>query len=545
VVINNQLGFTTPAIRGRSSVYATDVAKMVQAPIFHVNGDDPEACVWVMRLAYAFRQTFKKDVIIDLICYRRYGHNEADDPSYTQPAMYTAIEQRRPVRKLYMERLVNRGDITLEEAEAALEDYRKHLEQAFDETKGSAPPPAPQELKAPELVGVLPPVETGVGREALERILRAVTSWPEGFDPHPKLARQLERRRDLLEKDAVDWSLGEALAFGSLVLEGTPVRLTGQDSRRGTFSQRHAVLVDNRTEEKFYPLANLSRDQAPFLIYDSPLNEFAALGFEYGMSIVAKDALVCWEAQFGDFVNEAQVVIDQFIVAGEDKWGQTSGLVLLLPHGFEGQGPEHSSARMERFLTLAAEDNIQVVVPSTPAQYFHVLRRQMNRDIRKPLIIFTPKSLLRLPAARSRTEEFMGGHFRETMPDGRAPAPEGVRLLILCSGKVFYDLDKRRESNDIDGAAIVRVEQLYPWPGGQLLDIARGYPNLREIRWVQEEPENMGADRFVHFRFHEEIPQGIHLSHAARIESGSPATGSVTMHELEQGDLMARAFEGL
>jgi multifunctional 2-oxoglutarate metabolism enzyme len=545
VVVNNQIGFTTPAIRGRSSEYATDVAKMVQAPIFHVNGDDPEACAWVGRLAWAFRRAFKKDVVIDLICYRRYGHNEADDPSYTQPRMYANIESRRSVRKLYMERLVNRGDITLEEAEAALEDYRRRLEQAFDETRESAPPPASEELRKPEVLGVLPHVQTPVDRETLDRVLTAVTTWPDGFTPHPKLARQLEKRRDLLERGAVDWALGEALAFGSLVLEGTPVRLTGQDSRRGTFSQRHAVLVDHRTEEKFFPLANLSDDQAPFLIYDSPLNEFATLGFEYGMSVVAKDALVCWEAQFGDFFNEAQVVIDQFIVAGEDKWGQTSGLTLLLPHGYEGQGPEHSSARIERFLTLAAEDNIQVVVPTTPAQYFHLLRRQMHRDIRKPLVVLTPKSLLRLPAARSRTEEFVGGRFGETLPDPASPSPDGVRRVLLCSGKVYYDLDERRKEQGVDGVAIVRVEQLYPFPAEQVLEVLRGYPNVRDVLWVQEEPENMGAYTFVHGRLHQSLPEGVTFGHVARIESGSPATGSATMHDLEQRELLDRAFQGL
>jgi multifunctional 2-oxoglutarate metabolism enzyme len=545
VVVNNQLGFTTAPSAGRSSQYATDIAKMVQAPIFHVNGDDPEACVWVAKLAFAFRQAFRKDVVIDLTCYRRYGHNEGDDPSYTQPLMYQKIEQHRSVRKRYMETLVNRGDISVEEAEAALEDYGNRLEQAFEETKESRPPqPAPERRRYRPL-GVLPPVETGVSRETLDRILNAVTSWPGDFAPHPKLARQLERRREMLAKGTVDWSMAEALAFGSLVLEGTPVRLTGQDSRRGTFSQRHAVLVDYETERKWYPLANLAPDQGAFLIYDSPLNEFAALGFEYGESVVAKDALVLWEAQFGDFVNEAMVVIDQFIVAGEDKWGQTSGLVMLLPHGYEGQGPEHSSARIERFLTLSAEDNIQVVVPSTPAQYFHLLRRQMHRDIRKPLVVFTPKSLLRLPAASSPAEAFTSGHFQEAFPDPADPAPEAVRRILLTSGKIFYELAARRDRDDIDGVAIVRIEQLYPFPSDQLLDQLRRYPNAGEVRWVQEEPENMGADHFVHTRLHAILPDGIALGHVAREESGAPATGTATIHELEQEELIDAAFEGL
>ncbi|HVM11463.1 MAG TPA: multifunctional oxoglutarate decarboxylase/oxoglutarate dehydrogenase thiamine pyrophosphate-binding subunit/dihydrolipoyllysine-residue succinyltransferase subunit, partial [Actinomycetota bacterium] len=397
VVINNQLGFTTPPSAGRSSTYATDVAKMVQAPILHVNGDDPEACVWAMRLALAYRQAFRKDVVVDLLCYRRYGHNESDDPSYTQPLMYRKIEEKRSVRKLYMERLIDRGDISIEEAEQALRDYRQRLETAFDEVQESHPPER-GDLPSTRSTGVLPPVETGVQRSTLDRVLEAVTSWPDGFTAHPKLARQLEKRRSMLAEDAVDWSMAEALAFGSLVLDGTRVRLSGQDSRRGTFSQRHAVLVDHETGQEHYPLATLAEGKGAFAIFDSPLNEFATLGFEYGYSVESKSALVLWEAQFGDFFNEAQVIVDQFIVAGEDKWGQSSGLVMLLPHGFEGQGPEHSSGRIERFLTLAAEDNIQVAVPTTPAQYFHLLRRQATRQVRKPLIVFTPKSFLRLPA---------------------------------------------------------------------------------------------------------------------------------------------------
>jgi 2-oxoglutarate decarboxylase len=541
IVVNNQLGFTTAPTAGRSSVYATEIAKMVQAPIFHVNGDDPEACVWITRMALAFRQEFHKDVVIDLVCYRRYGHNEGDDPSYTQPLMYRKIDQHRSVRKLYMEALVNRGDITLEEAEAALEDYRKHLDEAFEATKESSPP-AGAEGRRLQPIGVLPSIETGVDRATLDRILERVTTWPSDFTPHPKLAKQLERRRDLLANDQADWALGEALAFGSLVLEGVPVRVTGQDVRRGTFSQRHAMLVDHETDRKFYPLANLDPKQAAFLIYDSPLNEFASLGFEYGESVVAKDALVAWEAQFGDFANEAQVVIDQFIASAEDKWGQTSGLVLLLPHGFEGQGPEHSSARIERFLQLAAEDNIQVVVPSTPAQYFHVLRRQVLRDLRKPLVVITPKSLLRMPAARSRTEEFEHGHFREVLPDAEAKSGQ-VRTLVLASGKVVYDLLAHREAKGIQDVAVARFEQLYPFPQEQILQVLQSYANVREIRWVQEEPENMGAYHFVHRLLHRALPDGITLTHVARPESGSPATGSATVHEREQQALVEAAFE--
>jgi multifunctional 2-oxoglutarate metabolism enzyme len=545
VVIDNQLGFTTLPKASRSSVYATDVAKMVQAPIFHANGDDPEACVWVTRLAHAFRQAFAKDVVIDLMCYRRYGHNEGDDPSYTQPTMYGLIDRHRSVRKLYLEELVNRGDITLEEAERALSAYRDTLERAFDETKESHPPTGPSRRERPAPIGVRPPVETGVPRETLQLIAEAVSSWPEGFTPHPKLAKQLERRRTLVADDTIDWAMGEALAFGSLVLEGTPVRLSGQDSRRGTFSQRHAVLIDNLTERAWYPLAHLSAEQAAFLVFDSPLNEFATVGFEYGESVVAKDALVLWEAQFGDFVNEAQVVIDQFLVSGEEKWGQTSGITLLLPHGFEGQGPEHSSGRLERFLELSANDNIQVCVPSNPAQYFHLLRRQMRRDIRKPLIVMTPKSLLRLPQARSEAGAFERGHFLEVLPDPRAPATRtSIDIVILCSGKIAYDLEAERGrlGEAAAGVAILRLEQLYPFPAESIRQALAGYPSANVLRWVQEEPDNMGALRFVHLRRDRAIPDGVSFQFVARPGSGSPAAGSATMHEEEQRRLLEAAF---
>ncbi|HZA27911.1 MAG TPA: multifunctional oxoglutarate decarboxylase/oxoglutarate dehydrogenase thiamine pyrophosphate-binding subunit/dihydrolipoyllysine-residue succinyltransferase subunit [Actinomycetota bacterium] len=543
IVVNNQLGFTTDPEAGRSSVYATDVAKMVQAPILHVNADDPEGCVWAVRLAFAFRQTFHKDVVVDLVCYRRFGHNEADDPSYTQPVMYAKIEEHRSVRKRYMEQLINRGDITMEDAEAALRDYRGRLEQAFAETNESRPPERDRHHAKP--TGVLPPTNTGVERGTLERILEVVTSWPDDFTPHPKLAKQLEKRRGSLEEDRVDWSLAEALAFGSLVLEGIPVRLSGQDSRRGTFSQRHAVLVDYETGREYFPLANLSEDQAPFWIYDTPLNEFAALGFEYGYSVQAKEALVAWEAQFGDFVNEGQVVVDQFIVAGEDKWGQTSGLVVLLPHGSEGQGPEHSSGRIERFLTLSAEDNIQVAVPTTPAQYFHLLRRQMRREIRKPLVAFTPKSFLRLAAASSTTDELVDGHFVEVLPDAGAPDAERVGVVLLCSGKIFYDIDRARQDGDVPPVGVVRLEQLYPFPEAQILEAVKQYPNAREVRWVQEEPENMGAYAFVHARLHRALPDGIRFRHVARPESGSPAPGIRAVHEQEQATLLQAALADL
>jgi 2-oxoglutarate dehydrogenase E1 component len=422
VVINNQVGFTTSPDASRSAFYATDVAKAIQAPVLHVNGDDPEAVVRVARLAFAYRQQFHADVVIDLVCYRRHGHNETDDPSFTQPQMYEIIDNRRSLRKLYTERLVRRGDISIEQAEGFLGDFEQRLQAAFDETKQGAPPEPPRAIRPEETADLLPVVETGVERARLDRIAAVQFGVPEGFTRHPKLDRIFKKAKERYDSGTIDWALGETLAFGSLLLEGTTVRVAGQDTRRGTFSQRHAVQVDFQTGEEHLPLAHLADDQGKWFIYDSLLSEYAAVGFEYGYSIEDHDALVCWEAQFGDFVNGAQIVIDQFIVAAEDKWDDTSGLVLLLPHGYEGQGPEHSSARMERFLTLSAEDNIQVVNATTAAQYFHVLRRQMHRDVRKPLVIFTPKSLLRSPNAFSDLSEFTA----RAVPRQRDP-PAGAR----------------------------------------------------------------------------------------------------------------------
>jgi 2-oxoglutarate decarboxylase len=543
IVVNNLIGFTTSPQAGRSSTYATDIAKMVQAPILHVNGDDPEACVRAMRLGFEFRQQFRKDVVIDLVCYRRHGHQEVDDPSFTQPLMYQRIEDRRSVRKLYTEALVNRGELTVEEAERSLDDFQQRMQRAHHETKESAPP-ADVRARVPELTGsLLPPIETGVERDRLARVQEVLTSFPAGFEPHPKLKRMLERRRDLLERDAIDWAHGEALAFGTLVLEGIPVRLTGQDSRRGTFSQRHSVLVDYRTGEEYMPLAHVADHQADFRVYDSLLSEFAAMAFDYGYSIANQDALVLWEAQFGDFANGAQIVIDQYIVAGEDKWGQQSGLVLLLPHGYEGQGPEHSSARIERFLTLSAEDSIQVTQPTTPAQYFHLLRRQVRRLVRKPLVVFTPKSLLRHADARSKTAELVSGHFRETLDDPflSGSQRDEVETILMCTGKVAYALKDEREKRGAS-VAIVRVEQLYPFPGEQLIHIIERYPKVKTVRWVQEEPENMGAWAFMQARLQLILPGRINLEHAARFESASPGTGSVRVHQQEQEDLMEAAF---
>jgi multifunctional 2-oxoglutarate metabolism enzyme len=543
LVINNQVGFTTPVESARSSTYATDIAKFVQAPIFHVNGDDPEACARVMRLAFEFRQRFGKDVVVDLICYRRHGHNEGDDPSYTQPLMYRSIEEHRSVRKRYTEELVTRGDLTLDEAEASLDEFREQLERSLQETRDSTPPAPEGPIEPPEPQGVLPPVETGVDRDVLEQVIAAVTSAPDEFTIHPKLAKQLEKRRQMLDEDRVDWAMGEAFAFGSLVLEGHPVRLAGQDSRRGTFSQRHSVLIDYETGAEHTPLAMLDPEQARFMVYDSWLSEYAAMGFEYGYSVTRKDALTLWEAQFGDFVNGAQIIIDQFIVAAEDKWGQTSGLVLLLPHGFEGQGPEHSSARIERFLVLAAQDNIQVTQPTTAAQYFHMLRRQMKRDIVKPLVVFTPKGLLRAKPAMSPADAFTSGRFQEVMAD--PGAPDDVRRVLLCSGRVAFDLIAERDERSAP-AAVVRVEQLYPWPGEQILEAVRACGDgVEEVVWVQDEPENMGPWPFAHLRLHRLLRDEYTLRHVSRYESASPAAGSATRHDQEHEDLLRRAFDGL
>jgi multifunctional 2-oxoglutarate metabolism enzyme len=544
IVVNNQVGFTTSPDYGRSSTYATDVAKMIQAPIFHVNGDDPEACVRVARLAFEFRQAFKKDVVIDMWCYRRYGHNEADEPSFTQPLMYERIKNRRPVRKLYTEALVNRGDLSIEEAEQFLEAFRRRLQQAFDDTHGEeSGQVAKVELERPAPMATDPAVDTAVDRRTLDQLLVKLTTVPEGFNVHPKLTRWLEQRAGALERNAVDWALGEALAFGSLLTEGRTIRLSGQDTRRGTFSQRHSVLVDQQTGDQYTPLANLGGGQGKFFVYDSLLSEFAAVGFEYGYSVANPEALVLWEAQFGDFVNGAQIIVDQFISAAEDKWGQRSGLVLLLPHGFEGQGPEHSSARLERFLDLAAEDNMQVTYPSTPAQYFHLLRRQALRANRKPLVVMTPKSLLRLPAARSTAEQLTAGQFSEVLPDPAQPSPDQVRRVMLCSGKVYYELAKRRADGDLDQVALIRVEQLYPFPAAALRAQLDAYPEAERVLWVQEEPENMGAWRYVRLKADEEL--GVRLEPVTRDEGAAPAAGSPTLHAQEQQELLDRAFAGL
>jgi 2-oxoglutarate dehydrogenase E1 component len=540
LVINNQLGFTTNPESARSSIYATDVAKMVQAPIFHVNGDDPEACVRVGRLALAFRERFHKDVVIDMVCYRRFGHNEQDDPSLTQPLLYQLIREHRSVRKLYTESLVRRGDINLEEAEAALKNFSARLQAALDETRAAAPPGASALPPPPPPAPVLPPIETGVSSSELDKVVSALSSFPPGFTVHPKLVKVFDARAKLWESGEADWALGEALAYGTLLLEGRDVRLAGQDTRRGTFGHRNAAVVDYTTGDEYIPLASLGPGR--FFIYDSLLSEYAALGFEYGYSLVARDGLVAWEAQFGDFVNGAQIIIDQFLAAAEIKWGQASGLVLLLPHGYEGQGAEHSSARIERFLDLCAEDNMQVADVTTSSQLFHLLRRQVVRTVRKPLVLFTPKRYLRGRESYSPISEFTSGSFREVLDDPAVTDPQSVRRVVLATGKVALDVIGARASAGRSDVTVVRVEQLHPWPADQIASVVARYERASEVVWVQEEPANMGANGFVRDRLESMFGGDYEVSRVSRVASGSPATGSHAMHELEQRDLLERAL---
>ncbi|ACZ20904.1 2-oxoglutarate dehydrogenase E1 component [Sanguibacter keddieii DSM 10542] len=549
VVINNQVGFTTGPSSSRSTLYCTDVAKGLQVPIFHVNGDDPEAVVRVAQLAFEFREQFDRDVIIDMVCYRRRGHNEGDDPSMTQPLMYNLIEAKRSVRKLYTENLVARGDISVEEAEQVLADYQAQLERVFTETReGGYTPPANSDpvagLERPESqredAGTMVGWKTATDQAVLDRIGQAHATPPEGFTVHPKLAQLLEKRAAMSSEGGIDWGYGEILAFGSLLMEGTPIRLAGQDSRRGTFVQRHAVMHDRETGAEWTPLLYLSGDQAKLWVYDSSLSEFAALGFEYGYSVERPDALVLWEAQFGDFVNGAQTIIDEFISSAEQKWGQNSSVVLLLPHGYEGQGPDHSSARVERFLQLCAEDNLTVAFPSTPASYFHLLRRQAYDRPRRPLVVMTPKSMLRLKAAASPTEDFTSGTFREIIRDDLAEAQASkVDRVLLCSGKVYYDLIAHRVKSGDTSTAIVRLEQLYPLEGEMLTEAVAAFGDA-ELVWVQDEPENQGAWPFIALNAPEAL--GREMRVVSRSASASPAAGSAKKHLAEQTDLVERAF---
>ncbi|MFF4753401.1 multifunctional oxoglutarate decarboxylase/oxoglutarate dehydrogenase thiamine pyrophosphate-binding subunit/dihydrolipoyllysine-residue succinyltransferase subunit [Streptomyces sp. NPDC002514] len=549
IVINNQVGFTAAPESSRSSMYATDVARMIEAPIFHVNGDDPEAVVRVARLAFEFRQAFNKDVVIDLICYRRRGHNESDNPAFTQPLMYDLIDKKRSVRKLYTESLIGRGDITLEEAEQALQDYQGQLEKVFTEVREATSQPSAPE-SADSQAGFPVAVGTAISAEVVKRIAESQVNIPEHFTVHPRLLPQLQRRASMVEDGTIDWGMGETLAIGSLLLEGVPVRLSGQDSRRGTFGQRHAVLIDRETGEDYTPLLYLSADQARYNVYDSLLSEYAVMGFEYGYSLARPNALVMWEAQFGDFANGAQSVIDEYISAAEQKWGQTSGVVLLLPHGYEGQGPDHSSARPERFLQLCAQNNMTVAMPTLPSNYFHLLRWQVHNPDHKPLVVFTPKSMLRLKAAAAKAEEFTSGEFRPVIGDDSVD-PAAVKKVVFCAGKVFYDLDAERRKRGVTDTAIIRIERLYPLPGAELQAEVNKYPNAEKYLWTQEEPANQGAWPFIALNLIDhldlavgaDVPHGERLRRISRPHSSSPAVGSAKRHQAEQEQLVREVFE--
>ncbi|GAB5521036.1 MAG: multifunctional oxoglutarate decarboxylase/oxoglutarate dehydrogenase thiamine pyrophosphate-binding subunit/dihydrolipoyllysine-residue succinyltransferase subunit [Rhodothermales bacterium] len=549
LVVNNQIGFTTTPSDARSTLYATDLARMIQAPIFHVNGDDPEACVRVARLAFDYRQVFNKDVVIDMLCYRVHGHNEGDEPTYTQPQLYAKIAAKRSVRKIYTELLLRRGDLTPEEAEQILDDYHGRLQEAFERTK-EMKPEAPADAV---FIGESPvsiqsdDVDTTASRADLEAVVEALVKIPDDFNIHRKLERQFKKRDKLYhDEHKVDWGFAEALAFGTLLAEGTLIRISGQDSRRGTFSHRHAVLYDQETGAEYIPLNNVREGQSRLLIYDSLLSEYAACGFEYGYSVANPEALVLWEAQFGDFSNGAQIVYDQFLSAAEEKWGQTSSLVLLLPHGYEGQGPEHSSARLERFLQLCAENNMIVANITSPANYFHALRRQVKRDVKKPLVVMSPKSLLRHPMAISQPEEFYEGGFQKLIPATADPAT--AKRLVFCSGKVYYDLiQKLDEAGKQDEIAVARMEQLYPFPEDEVRAELERYSDADSVAWMQEEPANMGAWQHVRYQI-DDLLEEMHsdcthrVGYAGRAAAASPSAGHSKVHQIQQQALLDEAM---
>ncbi len=555
VVVNNQIGFTTGPAQARSTPYATDVAKMLQIPIFHVNGEDPEAVAQVIRLAMDFRQQFHSDVVIDMYCYRLRGHNENDEPSFTQPVMYRQIKSRKKVGQSYLDQMLKMGGITEEEANRLQFAHRQQLESELEVANGPN-----YEHRWDMLQGTwrgylggneagIPEVDTGVSVDKLAALLEKMTVIPEDFHPHPKivnpqstLAIMTKRLAIAQGKQPLDWASGEALAFATLSVEGHRIRLHGQDAERGTFGHRHAVIHDYENDRTYMPLAHLSPDQAPIEVVNSCLCEAGVLGYEYGYSLDTPDGLVCWEAQFGDFVNVAQVIIDQFIVSAEDKWNRLSGLVLLLPHGFEGNGPEHSSARLERFLQLAAEDNVQIVYPTTPAQIFHVLRRQVHRKWRKPLIVMTPKEMLRMRNAVSPMSDLATGTFRRVLPDALDRPASEVRQIVLCSGKIYYELADRREELQRNDIAILRLEQLYPVPERELEQLLSNYPEGTPVVWAQEEPENMGAWRFLRVLWGEAIFRRYPFTGVARPASASPATGSHKSHDIEQNEILTKVI---
>jgi len=550
LIINNQIGFTTLPEEGRSTEYASDLAKMILAPIFHINGDEPEAAVHAIKLAMEYRQKFGKDVVLDLVCYRKHGHNEGDEPAFTQPGMYEEIEDHSSVRHLYTKELVRKGELTEEETNKIFDEFDELLTEAFEDAKNAPPLEVTEDMihrneSDQDERSAYP--DTTYSESELIDIATKLNTVPKDFDANPKLLRQLAKRAEIVKenKKKIDWGFAEALAFGSLLKSGTMVRLTGQDAERGTFSHRHAVLHGTETSQKFVPLNNLDEDQAPFFAYNSLLSEFAVLGFEFGYSSENLDALVIWEAQFGDFSNGAQIIIDQYISSCEAKWEQKTNLVMTLPHGYEGQGPEHSSARLERYLQLCAEDNMQVANLTTPAQYFHALRRQALQDHKKPLIILSPKSLLRHKRAVSNRDELANGKFYPFIEDTEITSPDNIDRVIICSGKVYYDLLNYREEQEIDNVAIARLEQFYPFPDSDIEEYLQKLDSVEDIIWCQEEPKNMGAWFFVSPRLHEILQNGQTLQYAGRSSAASPATGQMKIHQKEQNDLVKRAFGDL
>jgi len=540
IVINNQIGFTASPAESRSTLYCTDIARAFDAPVFHVNAEDPEGCVYATNLAIALRQTFHCDVFIDLNCYRKYGHNESDEPAFTQPLEYQLIRKKKPIRELYRDYLIQQGHVEKNIAEALEAEFTKALENALQESKTLSSASVKPKKEESSQDKSLDEISTKVPVDILKKIADSMSSVPEGFSIHPKLLNLVKERLSMVQENGkpLDWGMAELLAYGSLLWDGISVRLSGQDSARGTFSHRHAVWMDQKVEKAYYPLNHLKEGQGKFDVINSTLSENAVLGFEMGYSIAYLQSLVIWEAQFGDFCNGAQVIIDQFITTGEQKWGQKCGVVLFLPHGYEGQGPEHSSGRMERFLSLAAQDNIRIANPTTPAQFFHLLRRQTLNPLKKPLIIFTPKGLLRHPACTSQLQDLTSGKFKEIIPDIKS---DKASRLILCSGRIYYDIVAEQAKQNNTDTAILRIEQLYPLPLEKIKDELKKLPNLNEWIWAQEEPQNMGAWEFMHHHLKKLLP--LELRYVGRNRSASPAAGSYALHKAQHAEIMNALFK--
>jgi 2-oxoglutarate dehydrogenase E1 component len=554
IVIDNQVGFTTNPENGRSAHYSSDVAKVLAVPVIHCNGDDVEACVRAVDIAIRYRQEYRRDIVINMTCYRRFGHNEGDEPAYTQPLMYDIIRKHPTLREIYSRQLIQSGVCDQAYADALLANRMNELQQIFEDTKVNPPKNnvfkfqgAWSGLKKATQADIEKPCNTSVDLKELQKVGSLLSNIPKDFNLHPKLTKLIDTRRAMSEgKEGVDWGMAELLAYGSLINEGTSVRLTGQDCVRGTFTHRHAGFNDVKTGATYFPLKELNSEKTNFCVYDSILSEYAVMGFEYGNSITDPGFLTMWEAQFGDFCNGAQIIIDQFLSSGESKWQQMSGLVLLLPHGYEGQGPEHSSARLERFLQLSAQNNIQVANLTTPAQIFHALRRQVKRDFRKPLVIMTPKSLLRHPRATSTIEELAKGSFQEVIPDAFISDAKKVEKIVFVSGKLYYELLEEREKSRDLSTALVRLEQISPFPAHKVKEIFAQFPNVKKAVWAQEEPKNMGSYQFVYFKFAElisQLDQKVNLTYVGRPDRASPATGSIYRHKAEQQTIVTDVFK--